>query len=77
MYRDRLLVTLEGYGAGHWMCEILETFWYCQQMVTMQNVLHGPAFPVTRGATQVKLVSPTLFSVVLYNVIRTCLAMTV
>ena len=28
MDRDRILITLEGYGVGPWMCGILETFWY-------------------------------------------------
>ena len=29
----RLLITLEGYGAGPWMCGLLETFWEYQQVV--------------------------------------------
>ena len=30
VYRDRLLIKMEGYGAGPQMCGLLETFWYCQ-----------------------------------------------
>ena len=30
---DRPLITLEGYGAGPWMCGILETFWEFQKVV--------------------------------------------
>ena len=37
---DRLLITLEGYGVVPWMCEILETFWDCQQVVPRQNSFH-------------------------------------
>ena len=36
-----------------------------------------PSFPSTRGITQVELVSPTLFNVVVDNVIRSWLTMTV
>ena len=46
-------------------------------MLPRQNGFHGPAFPVTRGTTRGVLVSPTLFNVVVDNIIRTCLAMTV
>ena len=46
-------------------------------MVPRQNVFHVPAFPATRGSTQGGLVSPTLFNVVVDNVIRTFLEMTV
>ena len=35
--QDRLLVTLEGYVAGPWLCEILDTFWECQQVVPIHN----------------------------------------
>ena len=46
-------------------------------MVSRQNVFHGPAFPATRGTTQGGLLSLTIFNVVVDNVIRTWLAMTV
>ena len=74
---DRLLITLEGYGAGPRMCGLLETFRGNQQVVPRQNGFHEPAFPATRGKTLGRLVSPTFFNVVLENVIRICLAMTV
>ena len=77
MDRDRILITLEGYGAGPWMCGILETFWYFQMVVPSQNVFHRPAFNTTRGTTQDGHMSPILFNVVVNNVIRTCLATTV
>ena len=46
--RDRLLNTLEGYGAGPCTCGILENFWECQQVVPRQNSFHRPAFHATR-----------------------------
>ena len=46
-------------------------------MVPGQNGFHGPAFPATRGKTQGVLVFLDLFSMVVGNVIRTCLTMTV
>ena len=42
-----------------------------------QNYYHGPAFLVTQGTTQGRLVSSTLFNAVVDNVIRTWMAMTV
>ena len=61
--RDFLIRTLEGYGAGPRMCGILETFGEYQQVVLSQNGFHGPALPSTRGTMQGRLVSPTLFNV--------------
>ena len=46
-------------------------------MVPRQNGFHGPAFPTTRVTKQGGLVSTTMFNVVVDNVIRTWLAMTV
>ena len=45
-------------------------------MVPRQNGFHRPAFPATRGTTQGGLVSLTLFNMVIDNVIRTWLEMT-
>ena len=75
--RDLLLITLEGYGAGPRMCGLLETFWDCQNMVLRKNGFHSPTFHVTRGTMQGRLVSLTLFNVVVDNVIQTWLEMTV
>ena len=66
--QERLLIKLEGYGAGPCLCGILETFWECQQVVTIYNGFHGPDFTATRGATQGGLVSTTLFNMVVDNV---------
>ena len=75
--RECLLITLEGYELGTRMCGLLETFWYCQQVLSRQNGFQGPAFPVTRSTMQGVLVSLTLFNMVVDNFIRTCLVITV
>ena len=55
----------------------METFWDCQQVVPRQNSFHIPAFLAARGTTQGGLVSLTLSNVLVDNVIRIWLAMTV
>ena len=45
-------------------------------MFPRHNGFHGPSFPSTRVTMQSGLVSTTLFNLVVYNVIRTWLAMT-
>ena len=59
------------------MCVLLDTFWGHQQVVPRQNGFHGLAFPATQETTQVGLVSPTLFIIVVDTVIRTWLDMIV
>ena len=56
---------------------LLENFWAHQQVVPKQNGFHEPVFTATWVTTQGGLVSPTLFNVVVDNVIWTWLAMTV
>ena len=58
------------------MCGLLEIFWAHQQVVPRHNVYHGTAFPEKWGMAQGGLVSPTLFNVVVDNVIRKWVAMT-
>ena len=69
-------MTLEGYGAGTCLCGFLETFWGLQKVVPRQNGFPRLALPGTRGTTQGGLLSPTLFNVVVENVIITWLDMT-
>ena len=75
--QDRLLITLEGYGTGPRMCRLLETFWEFQQVVPRQNGFHRPAFLAMRGTKPGGLVYLTLFNVVVDNIIRKCMAITV
>ena len=54
---ERLIQTLEGYGAVPLLCGLLETFWAHQKVVPIQNGYHGTALPATWGTMQVGLVS--------------------
>ena len=47
IYRERLIQTLEGYGVGPHLCELLETFWAHQKVVTIQKGYHGLALLAT------------------------------
>ena len=58
------------------MCILLVVFWYQQNVLTHQNGYHGPHFK-KRGNTQGGLISPTLFNLIVYNVVRNCLDLTV
>ena len=74
---ERLILTLEGYGARPSLCVLLEAFWAHQQVVRRHNGFLGPALIFTRGKTQGGLVSLKLFNVVVYNIIKPWLAMPV
>ena len=52
MDRGRLIQTLEGYGAGPRIYDLLETFWVHQKVVPQQNGYHGPAFSATQETMQ-------------------------
>ena len=51
------------------MCGLLETLWAHKHLVPRHNGYHGPALPATWVMTQGGLVSPTLFNMVVDNVI--------
>ena len=59
------------------MCKLLAVFWDYQEVVTCQNGYHGLHFKATQGATQGRLISPTLFNLIIYNVVSNWLALTV
>ena len=65
------------YGAGPKLQVLLAEFWSRQEVVTRQNGLHGTQFRATRGMTQGRLTSPTLFNVEVYRVVRHWLSFTV
>ena len=75
--RGGLLKTLERYRAGPKMRGILAELWVQQEVVTRGNWYHGPQFRATRGTTQGGLKLLTLFNVVVDNVVRHWLSMTV
>ena len=50
--RGRLMKTLEGYGSGPKIRDVLAGFWAQQEVVTRHNGYHGPQFRATHGTTQ-------------------------
>ena len=75
--RGRPFRTLEGYGAGPHLCEIMAMFWVYQKEVPQKNGYHGPYLWATWVTMQGGLISLTLFNAVVDNIIRKLLAMTV
>ena len=72
-----LLATLEGYGAGPHMCGILEEFWERQEVIKKKSGYNGPNFQATEGTTQRGIILSTLFNMVVKNVVRNWLHITV
>ena len=75
--KGRLLKTQEVYGTGPHTGGILEEFWECQEVVTGKNRYHGPHLQATRGTTQGGFIFPTLFNIVVENVVWNWLALAV
>ena len=59
------------------MCRLLAVFWDQQEVFTHQNGYHGPHFKSTRGTTQDGIISPTLFNLIVDNMVQNWLALTV
>ena len=59
------------------MCRLLAVFWDHQEVINHQNGYHGTHFKETRGTTQGRLISPTLFYLIVNNVVRNWLSLTV
>ena len=72
-----LMTTLEGYGAGTHMCSLLSVFWDQKEVVTCKNGYHDLNFKAIWGTSQSGLISPTLFNLIVDNVVRNYLALTV
>ena len=70
IYQGRLLQTLDGYGAGPKLQELLAGFCLIQEVVNCHNGLHGPQFQTTRGKTKAGIASPVLFNVSVDSVVR-------
>ena len=75
--RGRRIQTLEGYGTGPRLCDILVIFLVHQKVVPLQNGYHRPAFLATQGTTHGGIVSLTIFNIAIENAIRTGLALMV
>ena len=73
----RLLKTQERYRVGPKIRIVLLELWAWQEVVTQKNGCHDTQFRATRRTTQGGLILPTLFNVLIYNVVRHWLSMTV
>ena len=52
-------------------------FWLRQEVFTIQNGFHGTQLLATRGMTEGRLDSPTLFNVAVESVVRHWMSLTV
>ena len=68
--RSRSLEILEGYGVGQRVRRLLRAYWSKFTMVARAGGYYGTGFKVDRGVTQGDPLSPTIFNVVVYSVVR-------
>ena len=68
--RSRCLEILEGYGVGPQARRLLQTHWRRLTMVERAGRYYGTAFWGAQGVTQGDPLSPTIFNVVVYSVVR-------
>ena len=68
--RFRCLDILEGYGMVPQACWILQTYWSRLKMVAGAGGYYGAAFKEARGVTQGDPIPPTIFNVVVDEVVR-------
>ena len=68
--RDRLLDILDRYRVGPWACCILREYWERLWMVARVGGYYGAAFKEFRVVTQGDPLSPTIFNVVVYTLVR-------
>ena len=68
--RSRCLDILEGYGVGPQSRRILRAYWGKMAMVVRAGGYYGEAFKGARGVNQGEPLSPTIFNVVVYAVVR-------
>ena len=68
--RSRCLEILEGYGIRPQARKLLKTYWHCLKMVARTGGYYGTAIRGERGVTQSDPLSPTIFNVVVDEVIR-------
>jgi hypothetical protein len=63
-------MTLEGYGAGRWMVQLICCFWQDAIMVCHEAGNYGMAFKAGHGITQGGLLSAKLFNILFDAVVR-------
>ena len=69
----RLISTLEVYGAGPQMWDLLLTLWAHREVVTRQKQVPRPEFKATQRKMQGGLISPTLINLLVDTVVHTWL----
>jgi hypothetical protein len=70
MDRERCLLTLEGYGAGPNMVQLISNFWRDAIMVCRASGNYGGPFCSGRGVTQGGPLSAKLFNILVDAVVR-------
>ena len=70
LYRSRSLEIMKGYGVGERVRRLLREYWNKSTMVEREGGYYGTGFKGGRGMTQGDPLSPTIFNVVVYAVVR-------
>ena len=68
--RSRSMDILKGYGVGERVRRLLRECWNKTTMVAREGGYYGTGFKGGRGVTQGNPLSPTIFNVVVYAVVR-------
>ena len=68
--KSRCLEILEGYGLVPRACRLLRAYWGKMTMVARAGGYYGETFKAARGVTQIGLLSPTIFNVVVDVAVR-------
>ena len=68
--RGRCMEILRGYGLGPNLQRLIQRFWDRQKMVPKSGKYFGRPFCTERGVTQGDPVSPTIFNIVVIEVVR-------
>ena len=68
--KSRCLDILGGYGVGPQARQLLRIYWSRMKMVERAGGYYGAAFMGYRGMTQGNPLSPIIFNVVVYEVVR-------
>jgi hypothetical protein len=68
--RAQMLEMLEKYGVGQRVCQLLKNFWESLVVVARQQGYYSHPIASERGTTQGDIVSPTIFNIVVDDVVR-------
>ena len=70
LYRSRSLEILKGYGVGNRVRRLLREYWVKSTMMARAGGYYGIVFKGEQGVTQGDPLSPTIFNVVVDEVVR-------